>query len=385
MQRLEDNLYFYLMRSVAVLLMVYVTTGFAIFGERPDFTHLGTGTTLLALLMVLFCILYTVEQVAIYFENKKWMLRLFWITALVTAAMHLVSTEFGYVLTFVAFWVARSPHHFDFRTCSRLSFVALAYYLVMMYFRGDEDLETLLILAIVGPAVLFFVLTTAHNSINLQRERIKAVQLNRDLQAAQLLLAQSSRTGERLRIARDIHDLLGHQMTALVLNLEVASHKATDEALTHVQRSLALAKMLLSDLRNAVSDMRENPALDFDSALSELLANVPQLQVTLDRQPGFVVNDLHTAEVLLRCIQEALTNTLRHARATSCHIRLHVEHGEFVLDISDDGKSPLRITPGNGLKGMQERIAAMAGTLHWYRHNGSFRLRAQLPRAAVAS
>jgi signal transduction histidine kinase len=196
-----------------------------------------------------------------------------------------------------------------------------------------------------------------------------------------LLLAQSSTTSERLRIAREIHDLLGHQMTALILNLEIATHKTSGDALVHVERAQALARLLLSDLRNAVSDMRENPAVDFDSALAELLANVPELKVTLQREAGLEINDAHSAEVLLRCIQEALTNTLRHAGASACHIRLFTEDAQLVLDVSDDGSGLAKVIPGNGLKGMQERVAALAGSLHWHNDGGSFRLRARLPLA----
>jgi len=200
------------------------------------------------------------------------------------------------------------------------------------------------------------------------------------LKAAQLQLAQSSRAGERLRIARDIHDLLGHQMTALILNLEVATHKTTGYGQVQVERALALAKMLLGDLRSAVSDIRENPALDFERALAELITDIPGLTVKLEAEEGLRVNDPATAEVVLRCIQEALTNTLRHAGAISCHIRLYRHDAELVLEIADDGASPPSVTPGNGLTGMQERIRALAGSLSW--HGGSgFHLQARLPLA----
>jgi signal transduction histidine kinase len=224
------------------------------------------------------------------------------------------------------------------------------------------------------------VLAISYTSVSLERERQQALDLNRELKAAQLQLAQSSRTEERLRIAREIHDVLGHHMTALILNLEVATHRTTGDGLTHVERALALAKMLLGDLRNAVSDIREHPAMDFDTALAELIADIPGLTVKLDSEESLTVKDPATAEVVLRCIQEALTNTLRHAGATSCHIRLYRQAAELVLEITDDGASAPSITPGNGLKGMQERIHALAGSLRWQGGSG-FHLKARLPLA----
>jgi signal transduction histidine kinase len=241
----------------------------------------------------------------------------------------------------------------------------------------------MLLLAVVIPASCFFVLTISYTAVSLQRERQQALDLNRELKAAQLQLAQSSRAGERLRIAREIHDLLGHQMTALILNLEVATHKTTGYGQTQVERALALAKMLLGDLRNAVSDMRENPAVDFDLALAELIADIPGLSVKLEHEEDLKLNDPATAEVVLRCIQEALTNTLRHAGATSCHIRLYRRDAELVLEITDDGASPPGITPGNGLTGMRERIHALSGSLSW-RGGSGFHLQARLPLAETA-
>jgi signal transduction histidine kinase len=167
-------------------------------------------------------------------------------------------------------------------------------------------------------------------------------------------------------------------MTALLLNLEVASHKSKDAALPHIQQSQALAKMTLGDLRNAVSELRDNP-IDFRAALAIMLARIPELKISLDVQEDLAIDDPHAAEILLRCIQEALTNTLRHARATHCSIRLHTHDKQLVLEISDDGVSPAVIVPGNGLKGMRERLQQFAGSLQWHNRNGSFTLQANLP------
>ena len=384
MQRIDDTFRLSLLRAVAVLLLVYVVTAMVVYGETGGWRD-WSGAMRWALPILLFDACYTWIQVNSCFNGDRVLMRrLFWVSAGLLVSLHFVMDEMTLVTSFVAFWVAQTPRFYPLRICSRLAGAAVAFFLLMYYLRGEADLAGLLVLSILMPAVCFFVMTTSYIAISLQSERAQALALNRELKAAQLQLAQSSRTGERLRIAREIHDLLGHQMTGLILNLEVAKHKTTGEGLAHVERGLALAKMLLGDLRNAVSDLRDSPALDFDAALTELLANVPGLKVKLERDPELSVDDPAMAEVLLRCIQESLTNTLRHAGATFCSIKLYRQGTELVLEVSDDGVSPLQVKPGNGLKGMQERIAALAGKLSW--HGGSgFHLQARLPLVEVTA
>src|SRR3546814_12036878 len=76
---------------------------------------------------------------------------------------------------------------------------------------------------------------------------------NSELRATRALLAESSRLSERMRISRELHDLLGHHLTALSLNLEVATHVSSGKAQEHVRQAHTLAKLLLTDVREAVS------------------------------------------------------------------------------------------------------------------------------------
>src|SRR5687768_4841063 len=102
-----------------------------------------------------------------------------------------------------------------------------------------------------------------------EREAKQALaEANAELQVATGLLDMSSRAEERLRIARDLHDLIGHHLTALSLNLEVASHLAEGQAKAHIEKSQALTKLLLSDVRDVVSRLREDEAIDLGAALT---------------------------------------------------------------------------------------------------------------------
>ena len=185
--------------------------------------------------------------------------------------------------------------------------------------------------------------------------------LNTELRATRALLAESSRMSERLRISRELHDLLGHHLTALSLNLEVAGHLAEGKALEHVRQSHALAKLLLTDVREVVSEMREEGGIDLTNALRVLVEGVPALQVDLDLPERLHIEDPQRAQVLLRCAQEIITNTVRHAGASHLTLTMTQDAGQIRLQARDNGRGCESAKPGNGLRGMRERLSAYGG------------------------
>ena len=205
--------------------------------------------------------------------------------------------------------------------------------------------------------------------------------LNSELRATRTLLAESSRIAERLRIARELHDLVGHHLTALSLNLEVASHlvalpapeqatptdaRATtraQDAQEHVRKAQSVAKLLLSDVREVVSQMREDDSIDLTLALQTLVEGVPQLTIELNLPPRFYVEDPRRAQVLLRCSQEIITNTVRHSGARKLWLSFEHSAGEIIIHARDDGRGSDHIKAGNGLSGMRERLALFGGRL----------------------
>jgi signal transduction histidine kinase len=187
--------------------------------------------------------------------------------------------------------------------------------------------------------------------------------LNAELRATRVLLAESSRMSERLRISRELHDLLGHHLTALSLNLEVAGHLTEGKAQEHVRQSHTLAKLLLTDVREAVSEMREERGVDLAAALRTLAEGVPALDVRLALPERLSVDDPERAQVLLRCAQEIITNAVRHAGATRLDLEVEPQKDAILLRARDDGRGSDRPAPGNGLRGMRERLAACGGQL----------------------
>ncbi|MBX9246157.1 sensor histidine kinase [Actinotalea ferrariae] len=182
-----------------------------------------------------------------------------------------------------------------------------------------------------------------------------------DLRAASTLLATTARDAERLRISRDLHDVVGHGLTALTLELEVASHQVAGEGTEHVTRARGIAKDLLRDVRSTVSDLREE-AQGLEAALGDVVAGTPRLEVRLDVDERVGV-DPADALVLVRCVQELATNALRHAGARVLTVRVRSDEDGVLLEARDDGRGAARLVLGTGLTGMTERVEGRGGRL----------------------
>jgi signal transduction histidine kinase len=214
------------------------------------------------------------------------------------------------------------------------------------------------------------------------RDELRMV--NSELQATQALLAENTRIAERVRIARELHDLVGHHLTALTLNLQVATHLVNGKALEHVQQAHSLARLLLADVREVVSDMREDEKVDLATALQTLVEGVPEPNIHLDLPVELSLTDPLRAQVLLRCAQEMITNSVRHAQARNLWIRLLHDENGVALTAWDDGKGVETIESGNGLNGMSERLGQLGGELTVESSPGAgFSLQAWVPMEAV--
>lgn len=210
--------------------------------------------------------------------------------------------------------------------------------------------------------------------------------LNAELRATRLLLAESARINERTRISRELHDLLGHHLTALSLNLEVAGHLSQGQAKEHVSQAHTLARLLLTDVREAVSQLREGGAIDLSLALRPLAENVPSLAIHMDIESPLTLDDPERAHVLLRCTQEIITNAVRHAGARNLWITARRDDGCIRMGARDDGRGADLLVAGNGLRGMRERLAQHGGTLDIDTRPGAgFDLRLVLPIAAISA
>jgi len=213
---------------------------------------------------------------------------------------------------------------------------------------------------------------------NAARDELRKV--NSELRATQSLLAENTRIAERVRIARELHDLVGHHLTALTLNLEVVTHLVDGKVLEHVQQAHSLARLLLADVREVVSDMRRDDMVNLADALHTLIEGVPKPRIHLDLPSEEVMTEPERALVLLRCVQEMITNSVRHAQASNLWIRLSMTRDGLAMSARDDGVGADKVAVGNGLLGMAERLKQLGGKLEIESEPGEgFALHAWLP------
>jgi len=226
-------------------------------------------------------------------------------------------------------------------------------------------------------AVSLFAFMSGFVALRQNESRDQLRKVNSELRATQALLADNTRIAERVRIARELHDLVGHHLTALTLNLEVATHLVEGKALEHVQQAHSLARLLLADVREAVSEMRLDDRVDVSAALQTLVDGMPEPRIHLDLPLEVARLDPVRAQVVLRCAQEVITNSVRHARAENLWISLEQADDSVTLSARDDGQGVKKVEPGNGLKGMSERLSSLGGGLEIDSRPGAgFRVRA---------
>ena len=197
------------------------------------------------------------------------------------------------------------------------------------------------------------------------------------LEAARELQLENGRLEERLRISRELHDRLGHHLTALNLNLEVAARAANDQALAAAR---AVGKTLLEEVRAAVAELRDPERLDISGALRTLGEELPGLHVHVTAPQMLRLRDPRQGLTVLRCAQEIVTNAVQHAGARNLWLELREEDGVLSLSARDDGHGVSELRAGNGLRGMRERIERLGGALHIETAEGAgFAVRATLP------
>lgn len=215
--------------------------------------------------------------------------------------------------------------------------------------------------------------------ISERKAKEQAAHLLRELKATQALLNDTATRDERIRIARDLHDTLGHHLTGLSIHLEVANHCANHEAPKHITKAQQITRLLLNDVRDSVSSMRENQTIDLHASLNSLCSHVTGLNVTLNYDENIKISDTLLAQTLFHTVQEAITNCIKHSDATELSVSLDLQADSVHLTIYDNGGEMPKLNLGNGLTGMQERLALVRGAIEFEQNNNGFAIAATLP------
>ncbi|ANY08523.1 sensor histidine kinase [Pseudonocardia sp. HH130630-07] len=292
------------------------------------------------------------------------------------AALVLLAPGFGWVPILLVVTAALSVHLCPGRVTAAIVLVNVGVVALAGVLSGSGPVAVLTV------AVIYLMLQTASVllTVALVREEAARRELavaHTELAAAGAALAESSRAQERLRIARELHHLVGHQLTALTLELEIAAH-GRDTA-EHVDRARGIARELLADVRSTVGEVRRR-APDLATTLHRISARLPRPVVHVRVADGVEPDEDRTVTVV-RCVQEILTNAIRHGDAATVWIEVDAEPGGGLrLRARDDGRGGPVGVPGNGLRGISERAAAHGGTAEYGpAHPTGFAVTAVLP------
>jgi signal transduction histidine kinase len=244
----------------------------------------------------------------------------------------------------------------------------------------------------VGPRLLLVVVALAVGDTIRSRGALREAEEERARREAREREEEGRRrvAGERLRIARELHDTLAHSLVAINVRAGVAVDlRASQDSLHALEDIKDVSATALRDLRATLSLLRDHedvaptaPAFDIES-LPRLVADARTagLRADVDVQLDGAVIPSAIGGAAFRIVQEALTNVLRHAGASSAHVRVQASPEALDIEVTDDGRAAgASVDPGLGLRGMAERAVALGGRLDvGPREEGGWRVHASLP------
>jgi two-component system sensor histidine kinase DesK len=207
--------------------------------------------------------------------------------------------------------------------------------------------------------------------------------MHRKLRKADEEIEHLAKVAERERIARDLHDVLGHTLSVITLKSELAGKlmdRDPQRAGKEIREVEEISRQALSEVRDAIRGYRTR-GLAAELALAKSTLETAGVSVQCDAATTMKIPAMQES-VLSLIVREAVTNVVRHAQAHSCRLRLDQQNGSCRLEIHDDGRGGFS-GEGNGLRGMRERIEMLGGTLNRESEGGT-RLTITVPLKQVA-
>ncbi|WP_235079267.1 sensor histidine kinase [Amycolatopsis orientalis] len=242
---------------------------------------------------------------------------------------------------------------------------ALSVLVLVLWLRGDlaEHVSDVITVVSVTSAMFFM---------------SNLIRVIRRLELANQEIGTLAVANERERVARDLHDLLGHSLTTITVKAGLArrvleSSGDLDRAVQEIREVEGLTRSALSDVRATVSEYRE-VSLPAEIAGARAALRAAEVEADLPHAVDNVRTELQSTFGYV--LREAITNVLRHSGAKQVKVRL----GRDWLEIEDNGRAAGDVVPGNGLRGLSERLAAIGGTLTTRtRPGGGWVVRAEVP------
>lgn len=175
---------------------------------------------------------------------------------------------------------------------------------------------------------------------------------------------------ERERIARDLHDILGHTLSSIILKADLAEKLLLRQQTAPAQQQLTelsqIAREALSQVRQSVSGYKHQ---GLSAETAKLLNRLREAEFQVELNGTIPTLDNRTETVLVLALTELVTNVIRHSKGDACQLMFQHKDAKLQIQLYDNGKSTT-FNEGNGLQGLRERLAALSGTLTLAVHNG---------------
>jgi len=227
------------------------------------------------------------------------------------------------------------------------------------------------------PAVFVSIVIGMANIFFAERDR-----KNAELKLSQAEIKRLARVAERERIARDLHDVLGHTLSMIAVKSELAERlveRDAGKAREEIRSMGETARKALADVRGAISGYQQQ---SLDEAFEHLRLSLRAADIEpIIEIDAAIELPARTESMLALVAREAVTNIIRHSAARNCRIRLTAGQGRLSLAVNDDGGGRIRMD-GNGIQGIRARIESLGGSLS-VGANGPSSLVASIPLEAA--
>ena len=229
-------------------------------------------------------------------------------------------------------------------------------------------------------SLLFYILSAITERHRIEEELRMASQANRELNSYLALSEKIAEDRERKRIAREIHDTLGHALTGISAGIDAVKVLVdidTNRAKEQLNNVSVVVRDGIRDVRGSLNKMR--PGALENNTLKEALIKIireyeaiSNLEIHLRYEWDNIDLDIAKEDIVFRVIQESITNSVRHGHAKTIWIELLEEDEAYVMTIQDDGIGFDELHYGYGLKQMQERLMIIGGSVHFENRDGFY-------------
>ncbi|HOR85283.1 MAG TPA: sensor histidine kinase [Bacillota bacterium] len=369
----------YLSKTIAVIILFYI----AIYFENAQkqriyvlvsifllYMAIGFGRRLIARDSKLYCLSFVLDIILVYIleHNSRLLINYFfhsfYIIILLESALSLelrrgMAIGTAAVLVSLIKYIYLIYYKFNLASVSQLAFFLMVNILILVVtgfaqFNKEEKERK---------DVLYRELLDAHKELKQYTDEVNRLSV----------------VGERNRIARDLHDTLGHNMTALIMQLQMAGHLLKEDvpkAGELLEDAIRSAKGSMTGIREVVETLRDTentlaPAESVKKLVSEFGVKTG-VEIELDINGGKTVQNPEANIAVYHIIQEAMTNAVRHGKASKIYISLNYSCDSVTFDINDNGVGGSTIEEGYGLKGIRERAEAFGGKVEIGTRNGFY-------------